>query len=239
MNVVVLGSGESGFGAALLAQKNGDNVFVSDRGAISKSYKEVLINNEINFEENNHTVSKILEADVVVKSPGIPDGVPLIELLKGKGISVVSEIEFAWQYCKSEVIAITGSNGKTTTTMLVNHILNKAGLNVVMGGNIGTSFAKLVAEQIADYAVLEVSSFQLDGIVNFKPHIAIITNITPDHLDRYNNSFENYINSKFRITENQTETDYLIYDYDDEVITNWLNNHEIKAKKMPFSISKE
>jgi UDP-N-acetylmuramoylalanine--D-glutamate ligase len=239
MKLVVLGSGESGVGTAILGKQKGYEVFVSDKGTIAKHYKEVLINNNIEFEEETHSESKILDADVVMKSPGIPDSVPLVKQLKENGIKVVSEIEFASKYSKSVIVGITGSNGKTTTTMLVNHILKKANLNVGMGGNIGKSFAQQVAEDNFDIQVLELSSFQLDGIVNFAPHIAIITNITPDHLDRYEYEFENYINSKFRITENQTENDFLIYDADDEVITNWLNNNKVKATLLPFSLEKE
>lgn len=237
--LVVLGAGESGVGAALLGKQKGYEVFVSDKGTITEKYKQVLINNHISFEEEKHSESKILSADLVIKSPGIPDKVPIIFNLKERGISVISEIEFASKFSKSIVVGITGSNGKTTTTMLVNHILNKANLNVRMGGNIGQSFAQQVAENDFEIQVLELSSFQLDGIENFKPHIAIITNITPDHLDRYEYKFENYINSKFRITENQTENDFLIYDADDTVITNWINNNTIKATLLPFSIERE
>lgn len=239
MKLVVLGAGESGVGTAILGKQKGYDVFVSDKGIIAKKYKEVLLNNEIDFEEAQHSEEKILNADVVMKSPGIPDIVPLIKQLKEKGIPVISEIEFASKYSKSLVVGITGSNGKTTTTMLVNHVLKKAGLNVGMGGNIGKSYAQQVAEDNFDYHVLELSSFQLDGIKTFAPHIAIITNITPDHLDRYEYLFENYINSKFRITENQTENDFLIYDADDEVITNWLQKNKVKATLLPFSLNKE
>lgn len=239
MKLVVLGSGESGVGTAILGKQKGYKVFVSDKGTIAKHYKEVLINNNIEFEEETHSESKILDADVVMKSPGIPDNVPLVKQLKESGIKVISEIEFASKFSKSVIVGITGSNGKTTTTMLVNHILKKAGLNVGMGGNIGKSFAQQVAEGDFDIQVLELSSFQLDGIENFAPQIAIITNITPDHLDRYEYEFENYINSKFRITENQTENDFLIYDADDEVITNWLNNNKVKSTLLPFSLEKE
>ncbi|RXP60307.1 UDP-N-acetylmuramoyl-L-alanine--D-glutamate ligase [Lutibacter sp. HS1-25] len=239
MKLVVLGAGESGVGTAILGKQKGYEVFVSDKSEISKKYKEVLLNNNIEFEEKQHSEEKILEADVVMKSPGIPDKVPLIKQLKEKGVLVISEIEFAYKYSKSVLVGITGSNGKTTTTMLVNHILKKAGLNVGMGGNIGKSYAQQVAEDNFDIQVLELSSFQLDGIKTFAPHIAIITNITPDHLDRYEYQFENYINSKFRITENQTVNDFLIYDADDEIITNWLQNNEVKATLLPFSLEKE
>ena len=237
--LVILGGGESGVGTAILGKQKGYNVFVSDKGTIAQKYKEVLLNNEIDFEDGGHTEAKVFEADLVMKSPGIPDKVQLIVALKEKGIPVISEIEFASKYTNGVVVGITGSNGKTTTTMLVNHILKKANLNVGMGGNIGKSFAQQVAEDNYDIHVLELSSFQLDGIVDFAAHIAILTNITPDHLDRYNYQFENYINSKFRITENQTEDDFLIYDADDEVIVNWLKNNKVKATLLPFSLEKE
>ncbi len=239
MKLVVLGSGESGVGTAILGKQKGYNVFVSDKGTIAKKYKKVLLNNDISFEEGKHTEAKIFDADVVMKSPGIPETVPLILALKQKGIAVISEIEFASKYTKGVIVGITGSNGKTTTTMLLNHILKKGNLNVSMGGNIGDSFAQQVAEKKANIHVLELSSFQLDGIETFTPHIAIITNITPDHLDRYDYKFENYVNSKFKITENQTEDDFLIYDFDDEVITNWLKNNKVKATLLPFSIERE
>ena len=237
--LVILGAGESGVGTAILGKQKGYNVFVSDKGTIAEKYKKVLLNNDISFEEGNHSESKIFEADLVMKSPGIPDKIQLIKELKQKGIPVISEIEFASKYTNKVIVGITGSNGKTTTTMLVNHILKKAGLNVSMGGNIGESFALQVAEEKSDIYVLELSSFQLDGIETFAPHIAIITNITPDHLDRYDYKFENYINSKFRVTENQTEDDFLIYDFDDAVISNWLKNNKVKATLLPFSIERE
>ena len=239
MKLAILGAGESGVGTAILGKQKGYEVFVSDQGIIAEKYKKVLLNNDILFEEGKHTESKILDADVVMKSPGIPEKVPLVKQLKSKGISVISEIEFASKYTNGVIVGITGSNGKTTTTMLVNHILKKENLNVGMGGNIGDSFAQQVAENKYDIHVLELSSFQLDGIVNFAPHIAIITNITPDHLDRYDYKFENYIHSKFRITENQTENDFLIYDFDDAVITKWLKNNKTKATLLPFSIENE
>ena len=237
--LVVLGAGESGVGTAILGKQKGYDVFVSDKGAIADKYKQVLLNNEISFEEENHTEAKIIEADVVMKSPGIPDSIPLIKELKEKGISVISEIEFASKFSKSVIVGITGSNGKTTTTMLVNHILKRANISVGMGGNIGDSFAQQVAESDVDIQVLELSSFQLDGIEDFAPHIAIITNITPDHLDRYDYKFENYIASKFRITKNQTANDFLIYDADDEVIVSWLKNNQVKATLLPFSLRDE
>ncbi|CAL2101281.1 UDP-N-acetylmuramoylalanine--D-glutamate ligase [Tenacibaculum sp. 190130A14a] len=237
--LVVLGGGESGVGTAILGKQKGFEVFLSDKGKIAEKYKKVLLKEEIEFEEEQHTETKILNADVVMKSPGIPDKVSLIQKLQDKSVKVISEIEFASEYTNATIIGITGSNGKTTTTMLVGHVLKQAGLNVGIGGNIGDSFAGQVANKSHENYVLELSSFQLDGIEKFKPHIAILTNITPDHLDRYEYKFENYIKSKFRITENQTENDFLIYDGDDEVITNWIISTKIKAQLMPFSIEKE
>jgi UDP-N-acetylmuramoylalanine--D-glutamate ligase len=237
--LVILGGGESGLGTAILGKQKGYEVFVSDKSSISKKYKEVLLNNEIDFEENQHTESKILDADVVMKSPGIPDKVELVKKLKEKGILVISEIEFASQFTDAKIVGITGSNGKTTTTLLVHHILKKAGLNVGVAGNIGKSFAQKVSENQNENYVLELSSFQLDGIENFNSHIAILTNITPDHLDRYEYDFNKYIASKFRITKNQKPTDYLIYDADDEAIQNWLKVNKTQAKLVPFSLEKE
>ncbi|MGB5500360.1 MAG: UDP-N-acetylmuramoyl-L-alanine--D-glutamate ligase [Maribacter sp.] len=237
--LVILGGGESGVGTAILGLKEGFDVFVSDIGKIKKKYKDVLEHIGINWEEEKHSKGEILNADVVMKSPGIPDTVPLIVELKKEGVPVISEIEFVSKYTDARIIGITGSNGKTTTTMLTNHILKAEGLKVGMAGNIGDSFARMVAENDFDCYVLEISSFQLDGIVDFKPNIAIITNITPDHLDRYENKFENYVASKFRIVENQTVADYLIYDADDKVIVEWLADHPIKSTLMPFSIEKE
>ncbi|MDP2527623.1 UDP-N-acetylmuramoyl-L-alanine--D-glutamate ligase [Maribacter dokdonensis] len=236
--LVVLGGGESGVGTAILGLKKGYDVFVSDKGKIKEKYKNVLEHFEIDWEEEQHSEDRILKADLVMKSPGIPDKVPLVKQLVGKGIPVISEIEFASKYTGAKIIGITGSNGKTTTTMLTNHILANAGLHVGMAGNIGDSYAKMVAENDFEYYVLEISSFQLDGIIDFKPHIAVITNITPDHLDRYEYEFENYIASKFRIAENQDENDYLIYDADDTVLVDWLNKHPVKSKLMPFSLKK-
>ncbi|APG65246.1 UDP-N-acetylmuramoylalanine--D-glutamate ligase [Tenacibaculum todarodis] len=237
--LVILGGGESGVGTAILGKQKGYDVFLSDRGSIKEKYKKVLLQNEIEFEENQHTEAKIFAADVVMKSPGIPDKVKLIQDLISKGISVVSEIEFASEFTEATIVGITGSNGKTTTTLLMHHILKAGGLNVGVAGNIGDSFAAQVAVEDFDEYVLELSSFQLDGIKNFSPHIAIITNITPDHLDRYDYSFDKYIASKFRITKNQTPNDFLIYDADDEAICNWLSQNKTKAKLVPFSITKE
>jgi len=237
--LVILGGGESGVGTAILGKKKGYDVFVSDYGKIKENYKEVLINNNIVWEEEKHTEALILNADVVMKSPGIPEKKsPIVIKLVEKGIPVISEIEFAAPFTKAITIGITGSNGKTTTTMLTYHLLKSAGLNVGLGGNIGKSFAWQVAEDQFDSYVLELSSFQLDGIINYKPHIAIITNISPDHLDRYDYKYENYIASKFRITMNQTEDDFLIYDADDKAIGEWLQNNKTKAKLIPFSLTK-
>ncbi|MBP4136680.1 UDP-N-acetylmuramoyl-L-alanine--D-glutamate ligase [Flavobacterium geliluteum] len=239
MRLVILGGGESGVGTAILGKKKGYDVFVSDFGKIKESYKEVLIINGIDWEEEKHTEDLILNADVVMKSPGIPEKSPIVKKLIAAGIKVISEIEFAKPFTKALTIGITGSNGKTTTTMLTHHLLKSAGLNVALGGNIGKSFAWQVAEDKYDVYVLELSSFQLDGIIDYRPDIAVIINISPDHLDRYEYKFENYINSKFRITMNQTESDYLIYDADDEAIAGWLQSNKTKAKLIPFSLSKE
>lgn len=237
--LVILGGGESGVGTAILGKQKGWEVFLSDKGSLKPHYRETLNKEGIQWEEGTHTEEKILSADVIMKSPGIPDKAPIIKKAHEKGIAVISEIEFASQYTDSLIVGITGSNGKTTTTLLTHHIFKEAGLQVGLGGNIGYSFAELVATENPLYYVLEISSFQLDGIEHFAPHIAVLLNITPDHLDRYDYKFENYINSKFRIAMNQTENDYLIYDADDEVITQWLSTHTIKSKLIPFSIEKE
>ena len=237
-NMVVLGGGESGVGTAILAKKKEYSVFVSDKGKIAEKYKKVLLHNDISFEEEKHTESKIFEADFVMKSPGIPDKVALVQELLERKIPIVSEIEFASKFTDAMIIGITGSNGKTTTTMLTSHILKRAKMNVGMAGNIGDSFALQVAKENFDTYVLELSSYQLDGIIDFAPHIAVITNISPDHLDRYEYKYENYIDSKFRITMNQTANDYLIYDADDAAIENWLKNNKTKAQLLPFSLEK-
>jgi UDP-N-acetylmuramoylalanine--D-glutamate ligase len=239
MRLVILGGGESGVGTAILGKKEGYDVFVSDFGKIKDSYKEVLIINNIPWEEEKHTEELILNADLVMKSPGIPDKSPIIKQLKHIGIAVISEIEFAAQFTKAVTIGITGSNGKTTTTMLTYHLLKAAGLNVGLAGNVGKSFAWQVADNDYDLYVIELSSFQLDGIVNYKPHIAILTNISPDHLDRYDYKYQNYIESKFRITMNQTEEDFLIYDANDEAILEWLSKNKVKAQLIPFSLTDE
>ena len=236
-HIAILGAGESGIGAAILAMKKGWNVFVSDFGTIPEMYKGVLEEKGFEWEEMRHTESRILTADLVVKSPGIPDTADLIKKLNEAGIKVISEIEFAGYYTDAFKICITGSNGKTTTSMLTYHILKKAGFNVGLAGNVGNSFAKLVAEESYDYYVLELSSFQLDGMRDFKADIAILLNITPDHLDRYEHKMENYINSKFRIIKNQTADDWFIYNKDDKNITGWLETSSISAKEAPFSLS--
>ena len=237
--LVILGGGESGVGTAILGQQKGYDVFVSDFGKIKDNYKEVLANNGIDWEEETHSENMILNADVVMKSPGIADKSPIVKKLLDKKIPVISEIEFAAPFTKAKTIGITGSNGKTTTTMLTYHILKSAGLNVGLAGNIGKSFAWQVAQEQFDYYVLELSSFQLDGVFKYKPDIAILTNISPDHLDRYDYKYENYIASKFRITMNQTEKDYLIYDADDEAISEWLKNNTTKAQLIPFSVNRK
>jgi len=231
--IVVLGAGESGIGAALLAKKNKYDVFVSDIGKITE--KSVLTDNGIRWEEGTHTKREILSASEVIKSPGIADSVNIIKELKLNGIPIISEVEFAYRYTNSKIIAITGSNGKTTTTLLLGHILKKAGYDVLVAGNIGTGFSRSIVDRDFDFIILELSSFQLDGIKKFKADISILLNITPDHLDRYGNDFEKYIQSKFRITKNQKSDDVLIYNYDDENIKNWI---ETKAKKIPFSLYK-
>ncbi|APS37627.1 UDP-N-acetylmuramoylalanine--D-glutamate ligase [Salegentibacter agarivorans] len=237
--LVILGGGESGAGTAILGVKEGFKVFVSDKGKIKEKYKSVFEELKIDWEEEIHTEAKILDADVVMKSPGIPETVSIVKQLVEKGIPVISEIEFAAAFTSAKIIGITGSNGKTTTTKFVHHILKNAGVNVGMAGNVGDSFAKQVAETNPDWFVLELSSFQLDGIKEFRPDISVLTNITPDHLDRYEHKLENYVFSKFRIAENQTKDDFFIYDLDDEIITNWLDRHPVKAQKLPFSLQQK
>lgn len=236
--LVILGGGESGVGTALLGKAKGFEVFVSDKNKIKEKYKDVLIHHEIEWEEETHTESKILNANLVMKSPGIPERVPLVKQLREQGVPIVSEIEFAAKFTQATLVGITGSNGKTTTASLTHHIL-KQELEVGLAGNIGDSFAKQILEKNYPNYVLEISSFQLDDIVGFKPHIAIITNITPDHLDRYNYEFERYIASKFRIAENQTKADYLIFDADDPVIVDWLEKHPVQSTLLPFSLMKK
>lgn len=239
VRLVILGGGESGVGTAVLAQKKGYDVFLSDKGKLKDKYKDVLSKYGIAWEEEKHTEALILNADEVVKSPGIPDKADLIKALHAKGVKVISEIEFAGRYTNAKKICITGSNGKTTTTLLTYHMFKKAGLNVGLGGNVGKSFAMQVAENDFDYYVLELSSFQLDGMFEFKADIAVLLNITPDHLDRYDYKLENYADSKFRIIQNQTENDAFIYCIDDEVTMKTIVNKKVKAKQYPFSIKKE
>ena len=235
--LVVLGGGESGVGTAILAKKENFDVFLSDMGQIKDKYKQLLEEHGIAYEEGQHTEELILNADEVMKSPGIPKKAALIQKLEEKGISIISEIEFASRYTDAKIIAITGSNGKTTTTSLMFHILKQAGLNVGLGGNIGKSFAKSVAEDNFDYYVLEVSSFQLDDIkTDFKPYVAILLNITPDHLDKYNYQFDLYAKAKFRITENQDENDYFIYNLDDPKTMEMIDQIDIRAHRKPFTM---
>lgn len=235
--LVILGAGESGKGTAILAHKMGYEVWVSDAGFIAAETKSLLDERGIWWEENNHSEAKLATADLVMKSPGIPNSVPLMQTLRKAGIKVVSEIEFAAQYTAAKIIGITGSNGKTTTTLLVHHLLKEAGFNVGLAGNIGYSFAQQVAEQDYDYFVLEISSFQLDDIHDFAPSIGVITNITPDHLDRYNNDFSHYIQAKLRLTMNQTEDQFLLFNIDDEVLTQAIEESATRAKKIPFGFS--
>ena len=236
--LVILGGGESGVGSAILAKKKGFEVFLSDFSEIKPPYKALLDRHEIAWEEGRHSEERILAASEVIKSPGIPEKAPIIKRLRACGIPVISEIEFAGRYTNATKICITGTNGKTTTTMLTYHILKKAGLNVGLAGNVGTSFARQVAENDFDYYVIELSSFQLDEMFDFKAEIAVLLNITPDHLDRYGYEFHNYIDAKFRITRNMTENDYFIYWNDDPVIRNELEKREIKAIKCPFAMEK-
>lgn len=237
--LVILGGGESGVGTAILGKQKGFEVFVSDFGKIKETYKQVLLHHELEWEEEGHSEEKIINADLVMKSPGIKEEAPVVVQLKALGIPVISEIEFASWYTDATTIGITGSNGKTTTATLTHHLLEHGGLNVALGGNIGKSFAKLVATGNYDNYVLEISSFQLDGIDTFKPHIALLLNISPDHLDRYHYDLNQYIASKFRIAMNQGPEDYFIYDADDEHINRWMSNHTILAQKLPFSIQKK
>ncbi|QOW11161.1 UDP-N-acetylmuramoyl-L-alanine--D-glutamate ligase [Kaistella flava (ex Peng et al. 2021)] len=235
MKIVVLGGGESGVGAAYLAKKKGMNVFLSDKGAIKDEYKKQLIDAEIEFEEGQHDEARILEADWVIKSPGIPKKADIIYKINKKGIRLSSEIEFAAEFTQAKIIAITGSNGKTTTTSLIYHILKNDHLKVGLAGNIGKSFARQVADEDFDYYVLEVSSFQLDDIQNFRPFISLLLNLSQDHLDQYNYNYEDYALAKFRIAENQENDNFFIYNKDDEMSMNLLEKLAIRAKKIPFS----
>ncbi len=237
--VVILGAGESGVGAALLAKQKGFPVFVSDDGKVKEQYKNELLENDILFEEGFHTEEKILNASVIIKSPGIPESKEIIKKVRKKGIIIISEIEFAYQYKnESKIIAITGSNGKSTTTAMAYHIFKTANFSCALVGNIGYSFARQVAQDPKDLYVAEISSFQLDDINKFKPDIAILTNITEDHLDRYEYKFENYIKSKFSITKNQTEDDVFIYCMDDEITVKYLNEFLIRAKQLSITMNK-
>ena len=235
MKIVVLGGGESGFGAAYLAKKKGLDVFLSDKGVIKEEYKKLLTDSEIEFEEQQHDEARILAADWIIKSPGIPKKADIIYKINQKGIRLSSEIEFAAEFTSAKIIAITGSNGKTTTTSLIYHILKNEGLSVGLGGNIGKSFAKQVADEDFDYYVLEVSSFQLDDIQNFRPHISLLLNLSKDHLDQYNYNYEEYALAKFRIAENQENDNFFIYNKDDQMSMDLLEKLEIKAKMIPFS----
>ena len=238
--ILVLGSGESGVGSALLAKSKGLSVFVSDSSLIEKNYKELLLKNDIQFEENGHEQANKLNVDYVIKSPGIPETAAIIKQLTNKQIQIISEIEFASKFTDATIIGVTGSNGKTTTTTMIYEILKSENADVDIAGNIGISFASKVAASNTKNYVLELSSFQLDGIIDFNPQIAIMTNLSPDHLDRYNNSFENYINSKFNILKNQSEKDYFIYDLEDVNIVEFIKNniHKIKSNLLPFSTTK-
>lgn len=236
--IVILGAGESGVGTAILAKQKEYEVFVSDFGKIKERYKDVLKNFEIDWEENGHTLERMQDVGLVVKSPGIPDTAAVVKHFYNQEVSVISEIEFASRYTSATTVAITGSNGKTTTTMLAGFILEQAAFDVGVAGNIGDSFAKMVAQDAKELYVLEMSSFQLDGCYDFAPHIAVLTNITPDHLDRYDHNFDLYTASKFRIAQKQTKKDYLIYDADDPVIASWLEKYPVRSQLLPFSLSK-
>lgn len=238
--MVILGAGESGVGAALLAKQQGYDVFVSDGGSIKEEYRSVLQLNKIDFEEGQHSIEKIMNADEVMKSPGIPEKNDLVKMIRAKGIDIISEIELAYRFKgNSRIIAITGSNGKTTTTALTYHMCKTAGANCAMVGNIGYSFAKQVAEDPKELYVAEISSFQLDDIKTFRPDVAVLTNITEDHLDRYEYKIENYTASKFRVAMNQQPEDIFIYNLDDEVTTKTINNYPIKSTLAPITMSKQ
>lgn len=238
-HIVILGAGESGVGAAILAQQKQWHVLVSDFGSIKDEFKSVLDKYKLSFEEGGHTMESVLKADLIIKSPGIPEKAPVMKAIRAAGIKVISEIEFASYYTTAKTICITGSNGKTTTTMLIYHILKKAGIHVGLAGNVGESFARQVAEKTFDWYVLELSSFQLDDMFEFRADIAILTNITPDHLDRYDYEMQNYVNAKFRILQNQRETDWFIYNYDDPIIEREVASRPIKAQQAPFSLLTE
>lgn len=235
--LVVLGGGESGIGAALLAQRNQWEVLVSDVGLITESAKKEFDSNGIIWEEGGHSMEKILGASLVVKSPGIPNHVPIIQAIETANIPIISEIEFASNYTNATLVGITGSNGKTTTAMLTHHLLTEGGIDAGLAGNIGNSFAKALIQDQHEVYVLEISSFQLEHIQKFHPHIAVITNLTPDHLDRYNNSFEKYCDTKFNLIQNQTLNDHFLYDAEDKVIAKGITRHDVKAQQHPYSNS--
>jgi UDP-N-acetylmuramoylalanine--D-glutamate ligase len=237
--IVILGSGESGTGAAMLAKKQGFEVFVSDKGLIPDNFKQELNTIGVPFEEGHHTAELILNADEIIKSPGIPDDNSLLIEARQKGIAIINELEFASRYTKAKIIGITGTNGKTTTTKLVYHLLKNAGLDVAVGGNIGISLARLLTERDYQYLVLEISSFQLDNMYNFKADIAVLCNITSDHLDRYQYNLQNYVDAKFRITQNQTDKDVFIYCAEDDLTMNNISKHIINAKQIPFAYDKD
>ena len=237
--IVILGAAESGAGAAVLAKKEGFRVFVSDMGSIKDKYKKMLDDHQIEWEEGHHTEEKILDADEVIKSPGIPDEAPLIQKIIAKGIHIISEIEFAGRYTDAKMICITGSNGKTTTTSLIYHIFKEAGYDAGLAGNIGNSLALQLAEDPHEYYIIELSSFQLDNMYDFRANVAVLLNITPDHLDRYQNKMQNYVDSKMRIIQNQTAEDAFIYWNDDPIIKRELEKYDIKALQLPFSELKE
>ena len=238
-HIVILGAGESGVGAAILAKKQEWNVFVSDAGKIKADYKTELDDNQIEWEENTHSTDRIFQAELIVKSPGIPETTDLMRALRNKQVKIISEIEFAGYYTRGKSICVTGTNGKTTTTMLTHHILKKAGWDVGLAGNVGKSFAKQVAEGDHDWYVLELSSFQLDDMFDFKADIGILTNITPDHLDRYENQMQKYVDSKFRILNNQNHEDWFIYNYDDPIIREELSKRKLSMNLAPFSLKEE
>jgi len=235
--VLILGGGESGIGSALLAKTHAYDVFVSDMGKISSSNQEILNKSFIKFEQESHNIAKTLKLDLIIKSPGISDESDIIQFFNSYSCKIISEIEFAYNYCKSDIICITGSNGKTTTATLTHKIISEADFTCSISGNIGKSFSS-VCENEVDYSIVEISSFQLDGIHSFKPHIAVLTAITPDHLDRYKN-FDSYVESKFRITKNQTDKDYLIYDADCSIINNYIKSNKIKSRLLPYSLKKK
>lgn len=235
-NIVILGGGESGYGSAILAKKMGFRVFLSDKGLLGEKYRDALMGAGVDFEQGEHTLERILEADLVVKSPGIPDKAEVVQALKAKQVPIVSEIEFAGNYCKAKIVSITGSNGKTTTATLTHKILSEGGVHVTLAGNIGESFAYSVATESPDWYVLELSSFQLDGCYDFKSDIAVLTNITPDHLDRYNYEMSLYVASKFRVCRNQTEKDFFIYNSKDPETVNYMKTAVLGGTKLPISV---